>query len=117
MHILGNTCLNNLIYHISPKMLLVLKVHVFTSRDEKCVGPDQVGSWLIWICCVLKKKDKSRLSMKVVNIHQLLCVTSTVSKFKDTCESLQTKKIKYILIQVMGTLYRYISFTAVLYTP
>ena len=56
VHILGNTCLSNLIYHISPKMLLVLKVHVFTSRDENCVGPDQVGSWLIWICCVLNKK-------------------------------------------------------------
>ena len=84
MHILGNTCLNNLIYHISPKILLVLKEHVFTSRDENCVGPDQVGSWLIRICCVLKKKDKSRLSMKVVKIRQLLCVTSTVSKFKDT---------------------------------
>ena len=53
-------------------MLSVIKLHAFTSRDEKCVGLDQVGSWLIWICSVLKKKDKSRLSMKVVNIHQLL---------------------------------------------
>ena len=44
MHFLGNTCLNNLIYHISPKIVLVLKVHVFTSRDENSVGPDQVGA-------------------------------------------------------------------------
>ena len=58
-------------------MLSVIKLHAFTSRDEKCVGPDQVGSWLIWICSVLKKKDKSRLSMKVVNIHQLLCTVDS----------------------------------------
>ena len=31
-------------------------MHVFTSRDENSVDPDQVGSWLIWICSVLKKK-------------------------------------------------------------
>ena len=44
--------------------------------------------------------------MKVVNIHQLFC----------TVDSNNTRIVvnkKYKLIQVMGTLYRYISFTAV----
>ena len=74
MHLLVRNCLNNHIhvYYISPNFLSVIKLHVFTSRDENSVGPDQVGSWLIWICSVLKKKkDNSRLSVKVVNIHQL----------------------------------------------
>ena len=54
---LGNTCLNNHIHvcYISPKFLSVIKLHVFTSRDENSVSPDQLGSWLIWICSVLKK--------------------------------------------------------------
>ena len=49
----------------------------------QAVDPDQVGSWLIWICSVLKKKDKPRLSMKVVNIHQLLCTVD--SKIQENC--------------------------------
>ena len=58
-------------YYISPKFLSINKMHVITSGDENSVGPYQLGSWLIWTCSVLKKKeDKSRLSMKVVNIHQ-----------------------------------------------
>ena len=44
--------------------------------------------------------------MKVVNIHQLLCTVD--SKIHENC-----CKQKYKLIQVMGTLYWYISFTAV----
>ena len=92
------------IHCISPKFLSAIKLHVFTSRDENRVDPDQVGSWLIWICSVLKKKDKPRISMKVVNIHQLLC-------------RVDSKRIvvnkKYKLNQVMGTLYRYISLTSV----
>ena len=39
------------------KFLSVIKLHIFTSRDESSVGPDQVGSWLIWIYSVLKKKE------------------------------------------------------------
>ena len=71
-HFFGNNCLNNHIHvcYINPKFSSVIKLHVFTSRDENSVSPNQLGSWLIWICSVLKKKDKSRLSMKVVNIHQ-----------------------------------------------
>ena len=65
------------VYYISPKFLSVIKLHVITSRDENSVDPDQVGSCLIWICSVLKKKDKSRLSMKVVNSHQLLCTVDS----------------------------------------
>ena len=80
-------------------ILSVIKLHVFTSRDENSVDPDQVGSWLIWICSVLKKKDKPRFSMKVVNIHQLLCTVD--SKIHENC-----CKQKYKLNQVMGTLYR-----------
>ena len=49
----------------------------------QAVDPDQVGSWLIWICSVLKKKDKPRFSMKVVNIHQLLCTVD--SKIHENC--------------------------------
>ena len=49
----------------------------------QAVDPDQVGSWLIWICSVLKKKDKPMLSMKVVNIHQLLCTVD--SKIHENC--------------------------------
>ena len=45
--------------------------------------------------------------MKVVNIHQLLCTVD--SKIQENC----CKQKKYKLVQVMGTLYRYISFTAV----
>ena len=58
MHFLGHNCLNNLIhvYYIAPKILSVIKLHVFTSRDENSVGPDQVGSLLIWISSALKKK-------------------------------------------------------------
>ena len=71
------------IHSISNKFLSVIKLHVFTSRDENIVDPDQVGSWLIWICSVLKKKDKPRFSMKVVNIHQLLCTVD--SKIHKNC--------------------------------
>ena len=77
---------------------------------KNSVGPDQVGSWMIWICSVMKKKDKSRLSMKVVKIQQLLC---TVDSKKYTRMVVNKK---YQLIPVMGSLYRYISFTAVQYT-
>ena len=75
MHFLGLTDnrLNNLMYCVSPKLLSVIKMLVFISKDENSVGPDQLGS-----CSVLKKKDKSRLSMKVVNIHQLLCKYSPI---------------------------------------
>ena len=46
--------------------------------------------------------------MKVVNIHQLL---STVdSKIHENCNVVNKK---YKLIQVMSTLYRYISFSSV----
>ena len=45
--------------------------------------------------------------MNVVNIHQLLCTCTVDSKIHENCCK---QKIK--LIQVMGTLYRYISFTA-----
>ena len=84
MHFLGHNCLNNIpVYYISPKFLSVIKLHVFTNRDENSVDPDQVGSWMIWICSVLKKIDKSRLSLKEVNIHQLLCrVYSRESLYK-----------------------------------
>ena len=61
---------------------LLYKLHVFTNRDENSVGPDQVGSWLIWICSVLKKKDKTRLSMKVANIYQLLCTVDSQGSLK-----------------------------------
>ena len=44
--------------------------------------------------------------MKIFNIHQLLCTVDS-KIHENSC------KQKYILIQVMGTLYRYISFTAV----
>ena len=36
MHLLGNTCLNNLIYHSSPKMLLVLK-YMYLQAEMKTV--------------------------------------------------------------------------------
>ena len=63
MHFVGHNCLNNHIhvYYMSLKFLSAIKLHVFTSRDENSVGLDQVGSWLIWNCSVLKKKDKTRL--------------------------------------------------------
>ena len=59
MHFLGHNCLNNHVhvYYISPKFLSVIKLDVFTNRDENSVGPDQLGSWLIWICSVLKEKN------------------------------------------------------------
>ena len=81
MHFLGKILYT--IHRISPKFLSVIKLHVFTSRDENSMDPDRVGSWLIWICCVLKKKDKPRFSMKVVNIHQLLCTVD--SKIVKNC--------------------------------
>ena len=66
-----------------PQILSAFKLHVFTSRDENSVGPDQVGSWLIWIYSLLKKKDKSRHSMEVVNIHQLFFTVD--SKIHENC--------------------------------
>ena len=102
MHFLRYNCLNNHIhvhvYYISLKILSVIKPHVFTSRDprlhmtlavggtlntntttttttsrdENSVGPDQLGSWLIGSYSVIMKKDKTRLSMKVVNIHHVM---------------------------------------------
>ena len=45
--------------------------------------------------------------MKIVNINQLLRTVD--SKIHENC----SKQKIYKLIQVMGTLYRYISFTAV----
>ena len=74
MHFLGNNFLNNhsYVYYISPNFYQLLNC-MYLCRDENSVDPDQIGSLLIWICSVLKKKDKSRLSVKVVNTHQLLC--------------------------------------------
>ena len=66
MHFLGHNCLNNHI-HVTiflPNFLSVIKLHVFTSRDENSVGPDQVGSWLIRICSVLKKIQAQHGSSK-----------------------------------------------------
>ena len=57
MYFLGliNNRMNNFMYYVSPKFLSINKLHVIKSGDEKSVGPDQLGSWLIWICSVLKK--------------------------------------------------------------
>ena len=77
MHFVGltNNRMNNLMYYLPPSFLSVNKMHVLKSRDENSVGPDKLGSGLIWICNVLKKKKikQSRLSVKEVNIRQLLC--------------------------------------------
>ena len=56
---------------------------MYLQAEMKTVDPDQVGSWLIWIFSVLKKKDKPRFSMKVVNIHQLLCTVDL--KIHENC--------------------------------
>ena len=113
IHLLGNNWLNNLIYTIhciSPKFLSVIKLHVSTSRDENRVDPDQVGSWMILICSVLKKKDKTRFSMKVVNIHQLSCTVDS-KIHKNYC------KHKLWTSSGDGYFIHDISFTAVYYTP
>ena len=61
MHFLGHNCLNNHIHvsYISPKFLAVIKLHVFTSRNENSEGPDQVGSWLI---CILQCFEEKKIN-------------------------------------------------------
>ena len=54
-------------------------MHVFTSRDENSVCPDQLESCSVW----KKKKEKSSLSMKVVNIHQLLYIIPDFKRLRN----------------------------------
>ena len=59
-------------------------MHVLTSGDEKSVGADQLGSWLIWICSVLKEKIQAQ--HEISKHSQLLCKYShacLISKDKE----------------------------------
>ena len=74
------------------------------------MDPDQVGSWLIWICSVLKKKDKPRFSMKVVTIHWLLCTVDSKIHENFCQKKIWTNSGNGYFIQV------YIIYCCIIYT-